>query len=146
MRRWTATAVLALSLGLAPTSAWADETVVVPGTDLPTSSPTALTYFGCIDLFNVGAGPSAALPNHLVGQRPIDHGANAGALGGVTDNPRGISGAAVDIWVGLEPDAIVNDRDHHRLVDHHPCHAYRHAREDVGGIVRMHADAAVARV
>jgi hypothetical protein len=75
MRRWTATAVLALSLGLAPTSAWADETVVVPGTDLPPSSPTALTYFGCLDLFNVGAGPSAVLrrdPDSPLGTRVVD--------------------------------------------------------------------------
>ncbi len=75
MRRWTATAVLALSLGLAPTSAWADETVVVPGTDLPPSAGTSLTYFGCVDLFNVGSGPSAVLrrdPGSPLGTRVVD--------------------------------------------------------------------------
>lgn len=75
MRRWTATAVLALSLGLAPTSAWADETVVVPGTDLPSTTGTSLTYFGCVDLFNVGTGPSAMLrkdPGSPLGTRVVD--------------------------------------------------------------------------
>ncbi|HEX6151248.1 hypothetical protein [Nocardioides sp.] len=75
MRRWTAIAVLALVLGLAPTSAWADETVVVPGTSLPASG-TSLTYFGCVDLFHVDQrGPQAMLRRDdaaPLGSRAVD--------------------------------------------------------------------------
>jgi len=63
MRRWTAVAVLALGLGLAPSPAMADDTVVVPGTSFP-STGTYLTYFGCVDLFHVGQAPAARLMSY----------------------------------------------------------------------------------
>ncbi len=75
MRRWTAVAVVALALGLAPSPALADDTVVVPGTSFPATG-TYLTYFGCVDLFHVDQrGPAARLQRDdaaPLGRRAVD--------------------------------------------------------------------------
>jgi hypothetical protein len=75
MRRWAATAVLALGMGLGAAPAHADDSVVVPGTRFPATG-TYLTYFGCVDLFHVDQrGPEALLrrdPAAPLGRRAVD--------------------------------------------------------------------------
>ena len=75
MRRWTAMAVLAMGLALAPSPAMADDSVVVPGTSFP-GTGTYLTYFGCVDLFHADQrGPEAVLRRDdaaPLGQRAVD--------------------------------------------------------------------------
>jgi hypothetical protein len=77
MRRWTAVPPLALCAGvvLAPITAQADDTVVVPGTSFP-GTGTYLTYFGCVDLFHVDQrGPAALLKRDdaaPLGRRAVD--------------------------------------------------------------------------
>ena len=61
MRSVIVAGLAALGIGVAPMAASADQTVVVPGTDFPSSS-TYLTYFGCDDLYHADAsGPSVRI-------------------------------------------------------------------------------------
>jgi hypothetical protein len=108
MRRWTATAVLALGVGLVAAPAQADDSVVVPGTRFPATG-TYLTYFGCVDLFHVDQrGPEALLRRDdaaPLGRRAVDltlpgTGTAAGSVSMVTSIASAVSSLSVRATAG----------------------------------------------
>jgi hypothetical protein len=108
MRRWTATAVVALGVGLVAAPAQADDSVVVPGTRFPATG-TYLTYFGCVDLFHVDQrGPEALLRRDdaaPLGRRAVDltlpgTGTAAGSVSMVTSIASAVSSLSVRATAG----------------------------------------------